>query len=352
MKFPPKIPIPFKRTPHKKTLPPFCGLDIGSHSVKWVEIQEVGGKVELTGLGYSAIRREKSREGTLSAIKGALQGSAAGPRQVYTAISGHSVIIRYGQFPKMTLDELRSHVEVESDKYIPFNVKDVILDCHILEEKKEEGKILGLVVAVKKEIVSQHLLMVREAGLEPVCIDVDTFAMVNAFEHFLGGNSPSLCQALLDIGAKTTNVSILRGTTSLFSRDIPIGGTDLTQAISEKLKLEMDEAEMVKCGGERTKEELLSLVEFPLERLLGEVRLSFDYFGNQYDQRIERIYLSGGSSRFPGISEAIQKEFTIESLSWDPVAGIAISSKQILSKIRGIREGLAIAVGLALRGTA
>lgn len=325
-----------------------CGLDIGSHSVKWVEIRD-SGKLELATWSVVPIKKDKSRESVIAAVKDALQTSGSVSRRVCSAIGGQSVIARYIDFPKMTLEELHSHLEVEADKYIPFNIKDVILDCQILEEKKEEGKVHVLVVAAKKDAVNHHISILKEAGLDPELLDVDTFAITNAFEHFLGTQSQARFHALLEIGAKMTNISILRGARSLFSRVIPIGGTDFTLAISEKLNLDKDAAEMLKCGGKKSQEELFGLIGSSLENLMGEVKLSFDYFENQYDKRVERIYLSGGSSRLPGLLNYIQKNFNVETLPWDPLEGITIPSDQIRSQLRGIKEGLTVAVGLALR---
>ena len=345
----PKFAFPIGKSTKKSGFRSSFGLDVGTQNVKWVEIRQ-GGQLELAACSVVPVKKGKGREGIIAAIKEAAQVSGGASHRVHSAIGGHSVIARYILFPKMSPQELRSHVEVEADKYIPFNIKDVILDCQILEEKKEEGKMNVLIVAAKKEVINHHLSLLQEAGLEAALLDVDTFAGVNAFEHFLGSQPPSKYYTLLDTGAKTTNVSILRGATALFSRDIPIGGSDFTKAISEKLNLEIEASEVLKCSGTKSEEELMTLIGSPFENLMGEVKLSFDYFENQYDKRVERIYISGGSSRLSGFAKYVQKSFNIETLSWDPLQGIAVPSEQTLSKVRGVRETLAAAVGLALRG--
>lgn len=346
MKFPTvTLPFKFKKSEKKSSPRNSFGLDIGSQNVKWVELRR-DKKLELAACSVVPVKKGK----TALAIKEAAQASGGAAPQVHSAIGGHSVIARYVHFPKMSPTELRSHVEVEADKYIPFNVKDVVLDCQILEEKKEEGKIHVLIVAAKKEVIDHHLSLLQEAGIDVGLLDVDTFAAVNAFEHFLGNPPPEKYHALLDLGAKTTNLSILHSTTTLFSRDIPIGGSDFTKAISEKLNLEIDAAEMLKCSGTKSEAELLALIGSPLENLTGEIKLSFDYFENQYDKRVERIYLAGGSSRFPGILKYLQKGFNVEALSWNPLEGIVVPSESLLSKVRRSQESLAVAVGLALRG--
>ncbi|MBI4437211.1 MAG: type IV pilus assembly protein PilM [Candidatus Omnitrophica bacterium] len=349
----PKLFLPKFRLPFgggaKKQGATCCGLDIGSQRVKWVEIRHAG-KPELVAYSSIPIKKGIGREKTLTALKEAIQASGSTTRRVHSAIGGQSVIIRYIQLPRMSREELRSSIEFEADKYIPFNVKDVILDCQVLEEKEELNKILAVLVAAKKEAVNHHLSLLQEAGLEVDLLDVDTFAIANAFEHFLGTQSPTTIHALLDLGAKTTNTSILRGSTSLFSRDVPIGGDDFTQAIAEKLNLEMEAADVLKCSGTKSSEELLALVNTPLENLVGELRLSFDYFENQYDKRVERLYLSGGSSRLTGLLDYLRKSFNTEALFWNPLEGISVPSHGNFAKLKDAKEGLAVGVGLALRG--
>lgn len=342
----PTLPRPSKSRPQQTA----CGLDIGSHSIKWVEIGKSSGKRELLSFNVVPFKRERGQQALVAAIREAVPAPPPGsiPRRIVGAISGQSVIARYATFPKMTREELYSHVEVEADKYIPFNIKDVILDCQILEEKKEEGKVYALLVAAKKEVVNYHLATLQDAGVEIDSLDVDTFAVVNAFEHFLGSQTSAVYQAVLDMGAKGTNLCILRGATTLFSRNIPIGGTDFTQAISEKSDLEGEAAEVLKCSGNKAPEELLALLGSSLENLMSEVKLSFDYFENQYDKRVDKIYLSGGSSRLPGLLPYVQRSLNMESLSWDPFTGMTIASDRS-QKLKTVRESLATAVGLALR---
>ncbi|MFH1858596.1 MAG: type IV pilus assembly protein PilM [Candidatus Omnitrophota bacterium] len=347
----PKLSLPFGKNP-KRSLQSTCGLDIGNHSVKWLELQG-DEQLEVVGFNLATIDKERGRHGVLIALREAVKGSGGGTtRRIYGSLSGHSVIARYVHFPRMTRDELYSHIEVEADKYIPFNIKDVILDCYILEERKEDGKIHALVVAVKKDVVQNYLTLLQEAGLELDALDVDTFALVNAFVNaFENRTSSSQYHALLDIGGRTTNITILHGKTCLFCRDVQVGGTDFTQAISEQLKLEMDAAEMVKCSGDKSQEELLKLIESPLESLVNEARISFDYFENQYNGRPGQIYVSGGSSRLPGLLSYLQSNFSIETQAWDPLEGFTVA-KHIASKVRDSGAGLAVAVGLALRGKA
>ena len=332
-----KFPFTFFPKGVPKTSPPFskptkpkagsgritCGLDIGSSSVKVVLLRE-GSKREVLGVAKVPLPPNSSREKRVLALQNACQTAGFTGRRVNMALGGQSVIIRYIQLPKMTMKELKSSIEFEADKYIPFNVKDVWIDCQILEEREGSKKIQTLLVAAKKDLINAHVTLVQEAGLECAVLDVDTFAVVNAFETVSSRLPRREVVALLDLGAETTNINILRGPQTLFSRDIPIGGSKLTQAISEKLGLQGPQAEALKLRpGDRLKE-LMEGVDPILENLIGELRLSFDYFESQYDKKVEHLFLSGGSSRFGGLLPLLKEHFQTEVTIWNPFEGLTL----------------------------
>jgi type IV pilus assembly protein PilM len=154
--------------------------------------------------------------------------------------------------------------------------------------------------------------------------------------------------ALLDLGAEITNINILRGTQTLFSRSVPIGGSKLTQALADKLGLQESQAEALKIQpGERLKE-LLEALGPVLESLLGELRLSFDYFESQYDKRVEHLFLSGGSSRFGGLKPLLKEHFQAEVTTWNPFEGTALA-ESASAKLKEGAEEFTVAFGLALR---
>ena len=347
-KIKPKPPalFPKKLKPSKSRGRIHCGLDIGNFSVKVVLLRE--GSQEVMGVGKAPLPTNPSPEKLVLAIRNACQAAGFNGRQVNAAIGGHSVIIRYIQLPKMTREELKSSVEFEADKYIPFNVKDVWLDCQILEEREEAKRILALLVAAKKELVTHRLTLIQEAGLECAVLDVDTFAVVNAFEAASPRLPKSEVMALIDLGSEGTNINILRNQKVLFSREIPIGGARLTQAIAEKLGAQESLAETLKLRpGDRLKD-LREAIGPVLENLIGELRLSFDYFESQYDKRVERLFLSGGSSRLAGLTPLLKEQFQAEVALWNPFEGISLS-ETVSNALKDGREEFAVAFGLALR---
>ena len=326
-----------------------CGLDIGASSVKVVFLRE-GAKREVLGLGKAPLAPKSPREKRILAIQSACQAAGFTGRHVNAALSGQSVIIRYIQLPKMTREELKSSIEFEADKYIPFNVKDVWLDCQILQEREESKRIQALLVAAKRDVVNHHLTLIQEAGYEPEILDVDTFAVANAFETVSSRQPLAEVIALIDLGAEGTNVNIFRGQEILFSRDIPIGGVKVTEAIAEKLDLQEPQAEALKLRpGDRLKE-LQEIWNPLLENLVGELRLSFDYFESQYDKRVERVFLSGGSSRLTGLAALLKEQFQTEVASWNPFDAVTLPASASAVLKEG-REEFAVAFGLALRAS-
>ena len=326
-----------------------CGLDIGSSSVKVVVLRE-GAKREVAGVGKALLSPKPPREKLIVAIRSACQAAGFTGRRVNAALNGQSVIIRYIQLPKMTKEELRSSIEFEADKYIPFNVKDVWLDCQILQELEESKRIQALLVAAKKDLVAHHLTLIQEAGYEPEVLDVDAFAVANAFETVSSRLPKAEVMTLIDLGAQGTNVNIFLGQQILFSRDIPIGGVHLTQALAEKLGLPESQAEALKLRPAERLKELQEIWGPILENLAGELRLSFDYFESQYDKRVERLFLSGGSSRLMGLPALLKEQFQAEVVSWNPFEGMALPGSASAALKEG-REEFAVAFGLALRAS-
>lgn len=332
------------------------GLDLGSRFVKAVELCENGGKFELTAFRQvETSGPEKARE----AAREVLAGGGFHTKRVATAVSGRSVIVRYVMMNRMPDEELHNVIKFEAGKYIPFEVEDVVLDCQRLEEgnqaETEQAKDMRvLLVAVKRTFVDEHVSVLSDAGLLPAILDVDSFALGNAFElrsRTTGqGPPPDRVIALVDIGAYKTNINILRGGNSYFTREVYIAGNDFTEAVAKKLGCESAEAETQKRNPGEKSAELFDAAASVLDDLCHEVHLSFDYFENQFEKEVEEVYLSGGGSLMPGVEETCQRTFGKPVVRWDPLDGMPIRAKGVDEA--SLHEGasqLAIAVGLAYR---
>mgnify|MGYP001338010248 CR=1 FL=1 len=430
------------------------GLDIGTHSVKAVELARSGDRYSVTGYAQAEI----AANGTLKdAITAVLRDGRFKSKQVVSSVSGRSVIVRYINTPHMKTDDLKASMKFEADKYIPFDVNEVILDCVPLDDKPsaETGDMRVVLVAVKKDVVDEHVRLLQEAGLYPYIIDVDCFALGNAFENsdqtlavaeplaeqeaagdsedadagddgqevveaeapvstidpeevaeevkaeitdFLeendddaeseaveageeptgpsvtlasaipdleapqepAGEAPGETEAkkpdampkvyaLVDMGAQKTNINIVSGTNSYFTREVYIGGEDMSEAISKHLGVTPEEAEQIKRSGER-EVEVIEAIAQTIDDLANEVFLSFDYFENQFDTEIKTVYISGGGSRLKGLQGVLAQTLGRDVRTWDPVAGMDVSlSSAQAAKLRESAPQLAVAMGLASR---
>jgi type IV pilus assembly protein PilM len=331
------------------------GLDIGTDEVKVVELTETAEGLELTGFGWGRI---PTPEETLETVKAVLRESGIRTRKVATAVSGRSVVVRYITLPKLDEDELPETLRLEADKYIPFDRDEVAIDGHCLEEVSEGPddvtEMKSLLVAVKKDLLQDHIDQVQDLGLIPVAVDVDSFALGNSFELRSGvgvrSEDPDRAVALVDVGASKTNIHILRGNVSCFSREIYLGGADITESIARREHLDEAEAEELKCDPQGNEEMVANAVQPVLDEIASEIQLSFDYFENQFDHRVEEVFISGGASRTLGLIETFERVFEREVKTWDPFESIKI--REDLVDVDALADHLVqlpIAVGLSSR---
>ena len=328
-------------------------LDIGSSEIKACEIAESAGGVALTGFASTKIGNQNE---TIYAIKEILRHANFRTKKCVTAVSGRSVIVRYVTMAQMPEEDLRQAIKFEADKYIPFEVDEVVMDTQILEDSASDGaqpEMKVLLVAVRKSLIEEHLALLQEAGLQSQIIDVDAFALGNAFElraRAQGSLSPEKVVALIDIGANKTNINILKGAVSYFTREVYLAGNDFTEAVSRKFNLDTAEAERLKCEPGEQAGEVEEAILPTLDDLGNEIQLSFDYFENQFDRVVEEVYISGGSSRLPGLQRAFEGAFEKSVVFWNPLESVEIKSDRIDTKTLQQYAGqLAVCIGLAAR---
>jgi len=330
------------------------GLDIGTSEVKAIELTDFGDSVRVTGFGIGRIH---SPEEIPDVIRRVLADAGIRCRRVATSVSGRSVIVRYLNLPMMDDSELKGALKFEADKYIPFEIDEVAIDGQKLEEVENAGgdkELKSLLVAVKKDLIQEHVSLIQDLGLVPVVIDVDAFALGNAFE-LRNLHSPRLedenkITALVDLGATKTNINILKGNTSCFSREVYMGGNNLTEAIACEIHMEGGEAEELKRNPQGREGEVQGAITPVLDDLANEIHLSFDYFENQFDQQVGDIYVSGGSAQAQGLTETFERVFEREIHFWDPLENIEVLADRVdVEALRAHAGQLPIAVGLGAR---
>jgi type IV pilus assembly protein PilM len=342
---------------------PIVGLDIGSSAVKAVELKPSGKGYKVAAFGVEAIPPDSIVDGAIidgtavaDAIRRLFESQAFKSREVAASLSGNAVIVKKISLPVMTEADLGESIFWEAEQYIPFDVQDVNLDYQILDSgtgESSKGTMEVLLVAAKKEKIADYTGVIAQAGRTPVVVDVDAFALQNAYEANYG-IEPGAVIVLLNAGASAINVNIVCGDQSLFTRDISIGGNAYTEAVQKELNLPFETAEQLKKGQPVdgvTFQDVQPVLHAMTENVLLEVQKTFDFFkATAASDRIDRIVLSGGASRVDGFAQALQERFGTAVDSFDPFRTIAFEpAKFAVTDAENVMATAAVAVGLALR---
>jgi type IV pilus assembly protein PilM len=339
------------------------GLDIGSSSVKAVECVVRNKRVELLHVGVAPIPPEAIVQGAflnsgaiVDAIREAVDSAGIKTRQVATAVSGHSVIVKKISLPSMTREELEESIRWEAEQYIPFDINEVNLDFQILHGAEMEGQMDVLLVAAKKDLIDDYVHVITDAGLHPAVIDVAAFAVENAFEANYDLKSDDVV-ALVNIGSQVVNINIVAGGAPAFTRDISTGGAAYTEEIQKALSVSWDEAERMKIGG-RGENEAQDVVPQEVEEamrnvtdtVLGEISRSLDFFSaTAAESRIGKVFLAGGGARVSGLDAAFQSKTNLPVERLNPLARVTPASRLDEEFLSEIGPSLGVGIGLALR---
>lgn len=342
---------------------PVVGLDIGSSAVKAVELRPSGRSFKVVAFGAEPIPSDTIVDGAIidagavaDAVRRLLDSRKIKTREVVASLSGNSVIVKKINLPVMTEAELSESIYWEAEQYIPFDIQDVNLDYQILTPASaadSRGGMEVLLVAAKKDKINDYTEVIKQAGRLPVVVDVDAFAVQNAYEANYDAETGSVV-VLLNAGASGININIVSGEQSLFTRDISIGGNAYTEAIQKEMNLSFEDAEYLKKGGglEGIRgDEVRSVVGNTTESLLLEIQKTFDFFkATAASDRIDRILLSGGTSRVDGLAERLAERFGTEVEAFDPFRKIQFDAGKFgIDNLADVAPTSAVAVGLALR---
>lgn len=325
------------------------GVDVGTACVKVVAFERSGNHtVKAIAAGMAEVEGDRRLEALQEAIR---QAGGAGGR-VVTAVSGRSVTVRYVTMPMMSDAELRSALPLEADKYMPYDVSELYLDGQRLALGGNAQEMRVLMVSVKKALLQEHVGLLKQVKCPPAVVDVDAFALGNAYELTkragAGEGEPNVV-ALVDVGASKTSINILHKDVSCFTREVYVGGRDLTEAIAKRLSVEPAEAEQIKRNPEDHKAEILDAVASVAEDLGNEIRLSFDYFESQFEEEVQQVKVSGGGARLGGLDQILQGVFGKPTGFWDPMGGVVLPEGAAGDLLRNNAAQFAIAVGLAAR---
>ena len=345
------------------------GLDIGSHSIKLAEIEQNKKGRFLKNFGVIGLPPEAIVEGSIkemeavsSAIKDLYKNLRIKNRNVATSISGYSVIVKKISVAKRDESELEKTIHDEAEQYIPFDINDVNLDYELLlhggEAEEEAGKGASdlmdvMLVAAKKDIVEDYVSLLQLSGLNPAVLDVDAFALQNAFE--ISVEEPRGSYALVNVGAGELGINAIKNGVSIFTRDSSYGGDQITEAIVSQFKVSQEEAEKIKLGGTKVEEKDRGLLEEIFTSVISgwvqEIKRALDFLSTTYpDESIEKILVSGGSCRIGGFQKYLELETDIPVEEMNPFANLVINERLFDPKyLSYMAPQAAVAIGLALR---
>jgi type IV pilus assembly protein PilM len=333
------------------------GLDIGSSSIKVVELVSHRGVYTLRSYAMVPLARDVISEGTIrkpaavtDAVRECVRKAGITSTAAVLSVSGRDSIVKRVPLPKVTPKELADAILLEAEHHIPFAIDDVFLDYQVVGETANSMSVV--LVATKKLKVLEYVAAVEDAGLEAAVVDLDAFAMQNQFElgHPGDGNE---AVALIDIGASVMKTNVVHGGASIFARDVPFGGNNYTDAIANRLNIAVDKAEAAKQGREVgvNWDDVVPALETVSRELSLEVQRTFDYFASTAEsERIGKIVLSGGCAQLAGIEEFLASTWGVPVELAHPFLAIECDPAQFPdAELREIGPLFAVAVGLGLR---
>jgi type IV pilus assembly protein PilM len=351
------------------------GLDIGSHSIKLVEIDQTKKGMVLKNVGMIGLPPDAVVEGSIkepeivaSGIKSLFANLKVKQKNVAASVSGYSVIVKKITVPKRDDQDLETTIHNEAEQYIPFDINEVNLDYDVLvpaadtnavdensKEPEQSDHLDIMLVAAKKDIVNDYVSLLQDAGLNPGVLDVDSFALQNAYEMSLSEEETEggAC-ALINVGAEELGINVVHNGVSLFTRDSGFGGSQITEAIMSRLEVPYEEAEKLKLGGGVSEKDMPVLEEIfvaTVSEWVQEIKRALDFVTNTYpEETVSKLIVSGGSCRIPGFQRYLQLETEMAVEQLNPFRNLKVNEKMVDSEyLNYIAPQAAVAVGLALR---
>jgi type IV pilus assembly protein PilM len=336
------------------------GLDMGSHSVKIVQLRSHDTGLALLNFGLAPLGADMFAEGratrpevVASTVQGLLRHVTIKEKAVAAAVSGHEVISKKVEVPVMTEEELENRMQFELGHYIPYSINEVDVDYQILDTARDRSNYMEvLLVAAKKETVNERVGLIKLCDLQTVVIDVDYFALSNAFEATCGFGEKNI--VLIDIGASKAIMNIVCRGFPLFTRAISIGGRQITEKIEDHFGVSLEDAEHIKLGelpSTLSPGELEKIFVAVVGNWVSECRKAINLFRTNFpDNKIDEIYLSGGSCRIPGLDKVFEENLGATVAIFNPLARLEYDPQRFdQGYIDDIGPQMAISLGLALR---
>ncbi|MBI5905565.1 MAG: type IV pilus assembly protein PilM [Deltaproteobacteria bacterium] len=337
------------------------GLDIGSSAVKMAHVKAIGAENRLRKFGVFPLPADSIVDGAImdhaavvEGIKTAMRELKVSEKDVAISLSGHSVIIKKVQLPTTTAEELEESIQWEVEQYIPFDIKDVKIDFQVIGPLKDDpSKMDVLLVAAKTDLINDYMAVVKDAGLVPRLVDIDSLAVGNAFEltHPVADEQVPM---VVNVGASFMNINILHAGVPLFTRDVPMGGGMYTSEIQKQLAVSYETAEEYKLGkkdpGERAQkfQEIMKVVS---NLLATEAQRSYNFFSATYpDRLVTKVFLTGGAAKSMFLKELLSDKIGVGVEIFDPIEGLTVDDKAVdPAVVAQFNTSATVSIGLALR---
>ncbi len=335
------------------------GLDIGSSSIKLAEIKEVRSGYQLKSIGEALLPPEAivnkvivDSSAVAETISKLVSDLGIKTKDVVISLSGDYVIVKKVSFPEMTEKELRAAIHWELEQNIPQGIGNFNYDFQILSGAKQEGNNMDvLIVAGKKDITEGYMAVTRHAGLNPVVVDVDVFALENMFD--INYTAIDEVIAIINIGASLTNINILKVGVSVFAMDINVGGRQLTEWVQKEFDIGYDEAERMKysLGLTSFSNELDRVSRDFADLICGEIERTIGFFTTtSLKENVRKVILGGGSSRAHYLKEKLAERIGAPVEIVNPFKNIICFETDFDPEyILDIAPTMGVVIGLALR---
>jgi type IV pilus assembly protein PilM len=336
------------------------GVDIGASSIKVVQLKEARKSLQIVRWGYAQLPPQTIIDGHVmnsgavtEALARIFHDSKIQQRDVAIGVYGQSVIVRNITVPMMTPGELDEQIHWEAEQHIPFDIKLMSVDYAVLRRRPEAGQMDLLLVAAKKDEISDYASILREAKLKPVVVDMNVFTIQNIFEQQHGLPAEGTI-ALLNVGAAVSTLNLVSKGVSTFRREITNAGNAITEEIRKALGCSYEQAEAYKHGGGPTQivpQEVTQIVSQACQGLAGEIQRSLDFhLATSGEHDIARIYISGGSAYLAPLVQAIERRAHVPVQIFDPTASLAVDTKIAgEAQLRAMAAQMVVAIGLSLR---
>ncbi len=333
-----------------------AGLDIGSGFVKLVVVDHAKSDPEIAKIVTSPLVQDAIVEGEVmdpvlvaETIRSVVSEADLSKKEVVAAVGGHDVIIKKIQMDRMDEAEARELIRWEAQQHVPFDMESVQLDFQILDPGGSDPQMSVLLVAAKRELIENRVALLADAGLSAAKIDVDAFALHNAFEQSYPDSMAGLV-ALVNIGHETTNVNILEEGVPIVVRDIPFGSRRIREALQRERGYTADQAEAVIQGHQKA-EDLESFVVQRVDELAVGIERAIAFITAQSGgEGIDQVYLSGGGARVPGVVHALGERLGVATHMANPLERLAVRPEVNLEvAVDEVAPMLMLPVGLAMR---